>query len=139
MNFRIPAIAGVDPQIVILFGGLGEYDGVTGYCGPGSYEASPDRVFLNQGDGTFIESAEELGLLAEGGKGLAIAALDFDHDLRPEIYVANDMMENFLFSRSGPQSEGDGKDAARRGYTNIAVQAGCAVSLTGIHEASMRR
>jgi hypothetical protein len=114
-----------------------KYGGVDGYCGPGRYEASPDRAFLNQGDGTFVESAEELGLRDKGGKGLAIAALDFDHDLRPEIYVANDMMENFLFTRSGSPSEDDGTDETRPRYTNIAVKSGCAVSLTGIHEASM--
>jgi len=122
------------------------YDGVPGYCGPGSYEAASDRVFVNQGDGRFIESAEPLGLIAEGGKGLAIAALDFDNDLRPEIYVANDMMENFLFSyarhdeaatdpRNGTQ-EGDLSPSPPR-YVNMAAKAGCAVSLTGIHEASM--
>jgi len=124
-----------------------EYDGVVGYCGPGSYEAAPDHVFLNQGDGTFRESAEQLGLVQEGGKGLAIAALDFDHDLRPEIYVANDMMENFLFSREKTDAEQDTSDepaanidnrkVERRRYANIAVPSGCAVSLTGIHEASM--
>ncbi len=127
-----------------------QYDGVDGYCGPGSYEAAPDRVFLNQGDGTFTESAESLGLLAAGGKGLAIAALDFDNDLRPEVYVANDMMENFLFSlrersaaATGPAdirastAPATGIPPLQTPYANIAVQAGCAVSLTGVHEASM--
>lgn len=124
-----------------------KYNNVVGYCGPGSYEAAPDRVYLNQGDGTFVESARRLGLVAPGGKGLAIAALDFDHDLRPEIYVANDMMENFLFRRETKRPDGapggggdpSSADATAEGirYTDVAVQAGCAVSLSGLHEASM--
>jgi len=112
-----------------------KYDGVLGYCGPGSYEAAPDRVFISQGDGSFVESAEEFGLGTSGGKGLAIAALDFDNDLKAEIYVANDMMQNFLFTRS----DADGTDPSNRSvrYTNVAIEAGCAVSGSGVNEASM--
>ena len=106
-----------------------DYNGKPGYCGPGAHEAAPDRVYLNGGDGTFIESAEKLGLNAPNGKGLAIAVADFDGDARPEIYVANDMAENFLYRRTG-------SGAALR-YENVAGAAGCSMLGDGSLIASM--
>ena len=104
-----------------------EHIGKPVYCGPGQYEGVPDSVYVNQGDGTFVERGVELGIDTVGGKGLAIAALDLDQDLRPEIYVANDMAANFLFTRSGQAVS----------YRNVAVESGCAVSGEGQNEASM--
>ena len=101
-----------------------------GYCGPGQYEALPDQVFLNQSDGSFVEAAGELGLTGETGKGLAIVAADFDGDRVSEIYVANDMAPNFLFTQSQ-----DATDKVR--YENVAATAGCAQSGEGMNEASM--
>ncbi|MBW3600791.1 MAG: CRTAC1 family protein [Planctomycetes bacterium] len=106
-----------------------EYHGKPGYCGPGAYEAAPDRAYLNNGDGAFTEAAEALGLSAANGKGLAVAVADFDGDARPEIYVANDMAENFLYRRV------EGASAPR--YENIAGVAGCSVADDGSNEASM--
>lgn len=105
-----------------------QYDGVDGYCGPGNYEAEPDRVYLNNGDGSFTESAAEMGLLGDDGKGLAIAVLDLDDDARPEIYIANDMTANFLFTR--------GRGSSKL-FQDVAMESGCALSSTGVNEASM--
>ena len=105
-----------------------KFGGAPGYCGPGEYDAQPDRVYLNQGDGRFVESASELGLLGLNGKGLAICAADLDQDLRPEIYVANDMTPNFLFTRT---------ESTERMYRETAAPSGCATSDVGQNEASM--
>jgi enediyne biosynthesis protein E4 len=106
-----------------------EYDGQPGYCGPGAHDAAPDRAYLSNGDGTFTEASELLGLNAPNGKGLAIAVVDFDGDAKPEIYVANDMAENFLYRRKG-----SGSDLR---YENVAGVAGCNISGEGNVEASM--
>jgi hypothetical protein len=106
-----------------------QYEGKPGYCGPGAHEAAPDRAFLSNGDGTFAESSERLGLNAPNGKGLAVAVADFDGDAKPEIYVANDMAENFLYRRTGAASE--------LRYENIASAAGCSVEGDGSLVASM--
>ncbi len=106
------------------------FGGAPGYCGPGEYNALPDRAYLNQGDGRFVESADALGLLAPNGKGLAICAVDLDDDLRPEIYVANDMTSNFLFTRTEADSTG-------KRFREAAAPAGCATSEVGQNEASM--
>lgn len=105
-----------------------DYGGQPGYCGPGSYEATADKVYLSQGDGTFEEATDRFGFRAEDGKGLAVAAADFDDDLIPEIYVANDMTANFLFKRTSTSSPL---------YREVATEAGCAVSGSGLNEASM--
>ena len=111
-----------------------EYGGRPGYCGPGNFSGIQDSVYLSRGDGTFQESSERLGLRAENGKGLAVAAADFDDDLIPEIYVANDMTANFLFTRKADLSN---PSATATLYREVATEAGCAVSGSGLNEASM--
>lgn len=110
-----------------------DYEGKRGYCGPGSYEGLPDAVYLNQGDGTFRNAAEELGLMGVDPKGLAISVLDLDNDLQPEIYVANDMARNYLFTRS----TAGGVPSADALWQEVAMQTGCGLSDDGRNEASM--
>ncbi len=111
-----------------------EYGGRPGYCGPGSYSGIQDRAYLSRGDGTFQESSERLGLRAENGKGLAVVAADFDDDLIPEVYVANDMTANFMFSRRTAPGNPPTDTTL---YREVATEAGCAVSGSGLNEASM--
>ena len=108
-----------------------------GYCGPGQFEASPDFLYLNEGDGTFIESSTKLGVTGRDGKGLALAVLDLDDDLKPEIYVANDMTANFLFSKSAASLSELGIIPQSDRYSEAASLAGCAASDNGEFEASM--
>ncbi|MFM8252078.1 MAG: CRTAC1 family protein [Planctomycetota bacterium] len=139
-----------------------QYDGRPGYCGPGDYQAVPDRLWLNQGDGTFVDGIDALGFTVPRGKGLALTIVDFDHDLQPEIYVANDMDANFLFTRSksavstaeaaaGPGGDPPASDRTGGGsdpralatsgqrplWMEVATIAGCAVGANGENEASM--
>ena len=122
------------------------YQGVVGYCGPGEYDALFDSVYINNGNGTFVESAEQLGLRAENGKGLAISAMDFDLDGVPEIYVANDMTPNFLFSTRDPfqdaEEEAEYEDEEEtqppsKLYSELGIFSGTAASDVGQPEASM--
>ncbi len=108
-----------------------EYEGRPGYCGPGQYESAADHVFLNQGNGLFVESAAELGMADTSGKGLAIAAADLNADLIPEVYVANDMTPNFLYTTKGL---GAGTAVV---YSNVADIGGAAQSGEGMNAASM--
>lgn len=110
-----------------------EYLGKPGYCGPGSYEAVPDAVYVNDGQGGFQDRAAELGLTAENGKGLAIIVADLNDDRLADIYVANDMTPNFLFTRNADM----GTQASAVRYREIAQAAGCATSGTGMNEAGM--
>src|SRR5262249_47734622 len=59
-----------------------------------------------QGDGTFADVSKEAGLRDAGddaSKGLGVIVLDLNGDGKPDVYVANDTTDNFLYmNRSKP-------------------------------------
>ncbi|MEM7512624.1 MAG: VCBS repeat-containing protein, partial [Bacteroidota bacterium] len=55
-----------------------------------------DRLYRNNGDGTFTNVSNESGILKEGF-GLGVSVLDVNQDLKPDIYVGNDYVTNDLF------------------------------------------
>ncbi len=114
------------------------FSGKPGYCGPGKYDAVFDRALINLGDGRFADQTGPLGLERSNGKGLAITAADLDGDLHAEIYVANDMVPNFLFTQDGEiGNNAESANTSAMRYRNVASVAGCAVSDVGQNEASM--
>ncbi|WP_158856658.1 FG-GAP-like repeat-containing protein [Lunatibacter salilacus] len=52
-----------------------------------------DRLYNNNGDGTFTDVSDEAGILIEG-YGLGVAIADFNEDGWPDIYVSNDYLSN---------------------------------------------
>jgi len=110
------------------------YEGRPGYCGPGKFNGLRDSVWVSDGAGGFRDGVAELGLTAPSSKGLAICAADLDRDLRAEIYVANDMEANLLFTRTPPPGSSAGTGTTWR---ELAGSAGAAVSGDGLNEASM--
>jgi hypothetical protein len=105
-----------------------------GYCGPDRYDAEPDLVYMNNGDATFSEAAKVVGCYQPGGKGLAVVIADLNNDRRPDIYVANDMVENYLFENR-TQRPVVGDPNAR--FAEIGLASGTAVSGDGRPGASM--
>jgi len=103
------------------------YDAIRGYCGPGEFEAARDYFFLNQGNGSFVECGDSFGFTAMG-KGLASAALDWDHDLKCDLYIANDLVANFLYKIDAESTNH---------YSEVGSSAGVAVCVNGLNEASM--
>lgn len=68
------------------------------YCLPTSYQAeAQDRVYRNNGDGTFDDVSSSAGLLAAYGPGLGIVTADFDQEKGIDVFVANDTMVNQLW------------------------------------------
>ena len=96
------------------------------YCGPQTYEALPDRLYRNEGDGTFSDVTEAAGIDAAYGSGLGVIAADFNSDGWPDIYVANDLRANQLWLN---QRDGTFRD--------VALISGTAVNADGQVEASM--
>jgi len=104
--------------------------GIRSYCHPSLFEGAPDRLYHNNGDGTFTDVTQAAGITDIGGpfqgKGLGVVAADFNNDGNLEIYVANDDTPNYLFYNNG-----DGT------FTEIALLAGCAYSFDGVAQAGM--
>jgi hypothetical protein len=73
------------------------YDGVTpDLCTPKKFNALPHKLFRNTGSGTFVDVSKEAGL-NPGGKGLGVLIVDVDGDHKPDVYVANDTTDKFLY------------------------------------------
>ena len=51
----------------------------------GNRSSDPNRLFLNQGDGTFADSTTASGI-TEVGLGMGVLAIDYDNDLNTDLY-----------------------------------------------------
>jgi enediyne biosynthesis protein E4 len=103
------------------------YKGVLVACGPPGLIGGKNILFHNNGDGTFTDVSESAGIFsANGTYGLGVLTADFDNDGWPDIYVANDSTASALY-----QNKHNGK------FTDIALEAGCALSADGKPQAGM--
>jgi hypothetical protein len=71
------------------------------YCHPKFYKATPNQLFLNNGDGTFRDVSAESGIRAHPGKGMGVGIADFDLDGWMDIFVPNDKIYNSFFHNKG--------------------------------------
>jgi hypothetical protein len=67
------------------------------YPGPLDYAGDTNRLYHNNCNGTFTDVTDKSGIGAYKGRTMGVTAADFDGDGYPDIYVANDKTENFLF------------------------------------------
>ena len=74
---------------------------IRGYCHPLNFRPSPNVLYRNHGDGTFTDDSGRAGVAGDRGNGLGVAVGDYDDDLWPDVFVANDAVPNFLFHNDG--------------------------------------
>jgi hypothetical protein len=76
-------------------------NGKPDFCHPRHYAAQPNALFRNNGDGTFTDVSEATGISSHLGKGMGVAAADFDADGLADLFVTNDRQFNFFFRNQG--------------------------------------
>jgi hypothetical protein len=95
-------------------------------CGPRGLKGGRDRLYHNNGDGTFTEVTEKLNIDPNSYYGLGVLWLDYDLDGCLDLYVADDSSPSMLY-------HGDCKG----NFTEVGVQAGVAYSADGLEQAGM--
>lgn len=80
----------------------GAYYAADNFPGPLAYPGAQDRLFRNNGDGTFTDVTVAAGLVLPNGRAMSVVAVDVILDGRPDIYVANDAMPNSFWTQERP-------------------------------------
>lgn len=104
----------------------GAYYKADNFPGPLAYPGEPDRLYRNNGDGTFTDVTQETGLLEPTGRGMGAVASDLDGDGDTDIYVTNDAMANNLWINDG-----------KGHFTDMATETGTAFGEGGQGVSSM--
>jgi hypothetical protein len=102
--------------------GAGDVD----YCTPRAYPFMTDRLFRNEGNGTFADVSISSRAGSLKGPGLGVAICDVNLDGWPDIFVSNDSAANFLWINR--------KDGS---FQEDALATGVAYAQDGIAKAGM--
>ncbi|QDT32247.1 FG-GAP-like repeat-containing protein [Thalassoglobus polymorphus] len=100
-------------------------------CSPRQFPGAQDRLYLNQGEGTFLDITNTSGIELPDGKGLGIVAMSGARAGELNLFVANDAVPNFYLVKSAtsPQEQLQFEDQA--------LVSGLAINESGIPEACM--
>jgi hypothetical protein len=96
------------------------------YCHPLKYDPLPSTVYRNDGNGVLTDVTASSGVGALRGNGMGVVITDYDNDGRPDVFVANDSMPNFLFHNGGGMK-----------FTETGLASGVAVGADGKTRAGM--
>jgi len=90
------------------------------FPGPLSYKGAADVLYMNKGDGTFEDVTRKSGVFNPNGRAMGVSSCDINDDGYPDIFVANDAMENYLYRNNGNGT-----------FTDIAFLSGTGFSQNG--------
>ena len=103
-----------------------QYRGIPVSCGPRGLEGARDRLYHNNGDGTFSDVSEKLHIDPDGSYGLGVLWLDYDKDGCLDLYVADDSSPSMLYHND-----------CKGGFAEVGAEAGVAYSADGREQAGM--
>jgi enediyne biosynthesis protein E4 len=105
------------------------YRGIPVQCGPWGTVGEGDLLFHNRGDGTFEDVSSRAGTHDRDGRyGMAAIWADYDDNQWPDLFVANDAGENYLYRNNGNGT-----------FTDLAMALGVALSGEGVPLGNMDR
>lgn len=94
-------------------------------CSPGVYDGQPNYLYRNNGNGTFTDIAQRVGVADPRGKAMAAIFFDENNDGKLDLFIANDQTGNKLYLNRGARFE------------DITLRAGVGYDDTGRSQASM--
>ncbi|QIA07699.1 CRTAC1 family protein [Draconibacterium halophilum] len=97
-----------------------------GFPGPLAYDSQPDILYRNNGDGTFEDVTQAMGIEDLDGRAMGVGIADYNADGFVDIYVANDHTVNYLWQNN------QGK-----GFTDVGTMSGTGFSQSGEATVSM--
>lgn len=100
--------------------------GVSASCRPAVYGGTPAVLYHNNGDGTFTNVTKAAGIYQPKGLNLSVGAADYDNDGWPDLFVANDGIEAYLYHNNHNGT-----------FTDVAMQSGIALTADGNAMAAM--
>ena len=104
-----------------------QYYGIKVQCGPTGLKGSQDNLYHNNGNGTFSDVSKQAGVNdPKNLLGLTAVWSDLNNDGKPDLFVANDGGQNFLYQNNG---------AGR--FAEVGFQAGVALDENGKALANM--
>jgi len=103
-----------------------QYRGFRVSCGPRGLKGSRDRLYHNNGDGTFTDVSEKLNIDPDSYYGLGVMWLDYDLDGCLDLYVSDDSTPSMLY-----------KGDCKGGFSEVGARAGVAYSGDGREQAGM--
>ncbi len=103
-----------------------QYRGIPVNCGPRGLKGARDRLFHNNGNGTFTDVTEKLNIDPDRYYGLGVLWLDYDKDGCLDLYVADDSSPSLLYHND-----------CKGGFTEVGAEAGVAYSSDGHEQAGM--
>jgi len=77
------------------------FQGFHVYPGPAEFNPMRHTLFRNNGDGTFADVSMESGIGNYRGTGMGMVCADYDNDGDTDVFVLNDVSENFCFQNDG--------------------------------------
>jgi hypothetical protein len=96
------------------------------YATPRYFSPAPDDLYRNNGNGTFTNVSKSSGVGQHAGWGMGTVCADYDSDGDTDVFIANDVAENFLF-----QNDGTGK------FEEVGLISGYAYDFHGDQQGSM--
>lgn len=75
--------------------------GLNEYCYPRIFDPMASWLYHNNGDGTFTDVSQKMGIADNPGKAWGAVATDINNDGFLDLFVANDTTANFVFANRG--------------------------------------